>query len=359
VAEPLDRAYAARPIVRLGPSYTEVQAHLQSLELRDRTGGLATLELRLDAVATDADGRATRPYDDGRILTLGAEVYLGMADEDRPQHSMFHGRVSAVEAVWGEGGPAVVVLAEDALQRMRMTRRTRVHEDLVLTDFVDELCQGLDLRADVVGFDAGLGTQIQLNESDLAFLRRLVEERDGELQLVEGTLQIRKVADLQRGTVPLDVERDRLQCRVRADLAHQVTEVTVSGFDVAQGSRIGVTSRFTATGPGRGTEGAAFLRAPAFAARKEHLGHVPVADETEAQAVADAMHAQRARQFVTLEVTAPGDPRVRLGAVVTLTGAGDRFDNDYLVTETVHRMDRVDGYETTFVAQCAFLGASS
>ncbi|MEZ4235541.1 MAG: hypothetical protein R3F59_05135 [Myxococcota bacterium] len=45
------------------------------------------------------------PYDDGRILTLG-DLYLGMADEDRPQHSMFHGRVSAIEAVWGEGGPA-------------------------------------------------------------------------------------------------------------------------------------------------------------------------------------------------------------------------------------------------------------
>ncbi|MEZ4235540.1 MAG: hypothetical protein R3F59_05130 [Myxococcota bacterium] len=200
-----------------------------------------------------------------------------------------------------------MVLAEDALQRMRMTRRTKVHEDLRLPDLVDALCADLDLRAVVVGFDAGIGTQIQLNESDLAFLRRLVEERDGELQLVEGTLQIRKVADLQRGTVPLDVDRDRLRCRVRADLAHQA-EVTVSGFDVVQGARIGVTSRFTATGPGRGTEGAAFLRAPAFAARKEHLGHVPVADETEAQAVADAMHAQRARQFVTLEVTAPGDP---------------------------------------------------
>ena len=293
------------------------------------------------------------------ILTLGAELYLGMADEDRPQHSMFRGRVSAIEATWGEGGPAIVVLAEDALQRMRMTRRTKVHEDLVLTTLVDELCGDLSLTADVVGFDAGLGTQIQLNESDLAFLRRLVEERDGELQLVEGTLQIRKIADLQRGTVPLDVEHDRLRCRVRADLAHQVTSVTLSGFDVTQGAKIAVTSDFTATGPGRGTAGAAFLRGPAFTARHEHLGHVPVADQTEGQAVADAMHAQRARQFVTLEATAPGDPRLRLGTVVTLTGAGARFDNDYLVTETVHRMDRVDGYETTFVAQCAFLGASS
>lgn len=356
--EPLDASYAARPIIRIGRRYTEVQSDLQQLELRDRAGGLATLEVRLDAVVTDADGQGTRPYADDAIVSLGAEVYVGMADEDQPQHSMFRGRITAIEAVWGDGGPAVVVLAEDALQRLRMTRRTKVHEDLRLPALVDELCQAIGVQADVVGFDDGLGTQVQLNESDLAFLRRLVVERDGELQLVEGTLQIRKVADLQRGTVALDVGRDQLQLRARADLAHQVSSVTLSGWDAAQGAPIASTSQFTATGPGSGSTGAELLQRSLWP-RTEHLGHVPVANQAEGDALANASHAQRARRFVTIEVTAAGDPRLRVGAHVTLTGAGDRFDNTYLVAETIHRMDRSERYETTFIAHSAFLGAAS
>jgi phage protein D len=355
--QPLQAAYASRPIVRIGPRYVEVQAHLQHLSLEDSAGGLATLELRLDSVVTDTAGRAAHPYDDDQILSLGAEVYLGMADQDRPQHSMFRGRVTGIEAVWGEGSPSVVVLVEDQLQRLRMTRRTKVHDNLRLTSLVEELCRDLELRHDVVGFDDSLGTQVQLNESDLAFLRRLVHERDGELQLVEGTLQIRKVSELRRGTVQLDVAQNRLRCRIRADLAHQVSEVTLSGWDVAQGRRIAATSQFTATGPGQGTDGAAMLQRALRTSRKEHLAHVPVLDQNEAQAVVDAMHARRARQFVTLEATAPGDPRLRVGAQVELAGAGDRFDNTYLIVQTHHRMDRVEGYETTFLAECAFLGA--
>lgn len=352
----LPAAFPSQPIVRIGRQHTEVQAHLQLLELTDRAGGLASLELRLDAVASESGGGQARPYDDDTIVSLGAEVYVGMADLDQPQHSMFRGRVSAIEAVWGEGGPAVIVLAEDALARLRMTRRTKVHENLHLPSLVDELVRDLQLTGDVVGFDDRIGLQVQLNESDLAFLRRIVQERDAEMQLVENQLQIRKIADLSRGTVVIDTTSSTTHCRARVDLAHQVSEVTLSGWDVSQGQKIAVTSTFTATGPGRGTTGAEALARTSFGRRTEHLGHVPVADRAEGQALADAMHAQRARQFVMVEGSVPGDPRIRVGARLTLSGAGARFSNTFLVTETTHRMDRNDGYETTFYAQSAYVG---
>ncbi|MBX2802816.1 MAG: hypothetical protein KTR31_34360 [Myxococcales bacterium] len=358
------RAFTSEPTVRIeradGSEWVDLQTHLQFLELTDRQGGLATLELALDAVVRDPQNdRVTRPYDDDQIVRLGAPIVVGAADQrDRP-HSMFSGRISAIETTWRDGEQSVVVCAEDALQSMRMKRRTKVVDDLKLKEFTEALAREHGITADVQDFTTSLGLQAQLNESDLAFLRRLVHDNDGELQVVEDVLQIRKVDKIRRGTVPLDAVRNRLVCRARADLAHQVTSVTLSGWDAEQGQRIASTSRFTATGPGRGKQGAEHLSTYLEgrpATREEHLAHVPVRSQTEADALVNAMHALRARQFVTIEVTAPGNPRLRVGAHVDLTGMGRRFDNTYQVVETCHHMDRDEGYQTTFTAQCAFLG---
>ena len=54
--------------------------------------------------------------------------------------------------------------------------------------------------------------------------------------------------------------------------------------------------------------------------------------------------------------TAEGNPSIRVGTHVRLTGLSRRFNNTYYVTRCCHRFDLERGYETDFVAESAFLG---
>lgn len=352
-----DAAYSARPRVRVdGAEPVQVVERLLAVTLDEQEGGLASLELRLLNLRSNEDGTAELAFDDDDLIKLGASLELGMGEDLGPT-SMFKGKISAIEERYGTAGPPeMVVLAEDALMKARQTRRSKVHSDVGLADLVQTVASGLGLQASTTGLSGQIALEVQLNESDLAFLRRVLRARDADFQIVGDQLQALPNSERQRGTVDLNALQDFSQLRVGADLAHQVTQVTVTGWDERTGDRIGVTSNPGSFGAGR-SGGAAYNQV--FGARSEHVGQIPVCNEAEAQALADAVHRQRARAFVRIEATAHGDARLRVGAQLRLTGAGRRFNNTYVITRATHRFDMVSGYQTDLEAECATLSEAS
>lgn len=350
------RLFSARPTLRVdGRENVRVTELLVEMEMQEREGGLSALEMRLSNVASVEGGDTELAFEDGRALHLGSalEVYAGEVTGPR---EIFRGVVTGLEAEFSDAEPpTLVVLAEDALQRARMSRCTAVYEDVSLEDLVGRIAGRLGLRPRVTGLSGGVGTLVQLNESDLAFLRRVLRERDGDVQVVGEELHVAPRSQVRRGTLTLAMHQDLTRVRILADLAHQVTEVTVSGWDPVQGSRVTGTSTGAEPGPGRGRTGAAVL-ADALGDRSEHLSGPPVTSGEQASILADSAFDARARSFVRAEGTAEGDPALRVGTHVELTGLGPRFSNTYYVTRTCHRFDRTRGYETDFEAECAHLG---
>lgn len=349
--------YTARPTVRIDTEeYPMVSELIISMEMTEREGGLSALELRVSNIASDPMGGADLAFENDSILKLGAAITIYSGDESAPQE-IFQGTITALEGVFTDSGaPELIVLAEDALQQARMTRRTVTHNDATIAALARDLAGQLGLTPVITGLDDSIGTQVQLNESDLAFLRRLLARYDGDLQVVGSELHVSPRGDVQRGTLDLALNGQLRRARVLADLAHQVTEITVSGWDAAQGRRVTGTSTGANSGPGAGRTGADVLR-QTLGDRSHHLGHLAVADSEEAQALADAAFDSRARQFVTIDGTAEGNAALRVGTHVTLSGMGPRFDNTYYVVRACHRFDLQRGYETDFTAECAFLGA--
>ena len=92
--------------------------------------------------------------------------------------------------------------------------------------------------------------------------------------------------------------------------------------------------------------------------RTHHVAHLAVSTDAEAQALADAAFDERARRFLCLEGTAEGNPAIRVGTWVQIQEMGDRFDNTYYVVQSCHRFDLTQGYETDFVAECAYWGGN-
>jgi phage protein D len=158
-----------------------------------------------------------------------------------------------------------------------------------------------------------------------------------------------------RNQVTLRLHSQLHKLRVVADLAHQVSDVVVTGFDPAQGEAIEGRGTGAPLGPGSGRTGKDVLE-QAFGERVQQTAHRLALTQAEADALAQAEFEQRARRFVRVLAVCEGNPTLRVGSHVTLADVSPRFDNTYYVTACTHRYDMTRGFETELSAEGAYLG---
>jgi Bacteriophage probable baseplate hub protein len=350
--------YSARPVIEVARRRPEVvQQLLLAMDMREAEGGLSSLELRFVNVATHERGGVDFAFEhsDTDLLALGASIRV-LAGDEADQMEIFSGGISAVEFAFEEDGqPELCIHAEDALMGQRMRRFTRSHPAGPLRDILEDLAVETGLTPSIRGLTDRVDVQIQLNESSLAFMRRLLTDYDADLQVVGNELHIARRSDIQRGSLTLALGSQLTRVRLYADLADQVTKVTHAGFDVGHGRPVTAQCAGADLGPGSGRNGSAWLE-QTFGAREEHLGDRVIHDQAEADALVAAAFARRGRRFVTLEGTCEGNPALRVGSHVTIEGVGPRFANTYYVTSACHRFDRSQGYQTDFTAECGHFG---
>lgn len=348
--------YTATPTIRInGQANQKVSDLLLGMEMVEHEGGMSALELRFNNFATKADGTADLAFEDDATLKLGAAIGIYAGDVSGPQE-IFRGKITAIEGRFpNDSPPELHVLAEDALQAARMARRSKTYENVGIGDIARTIAGHLGLTPVITGFDASIGTQVQLNESDLAFLRRLLDRYDGDLQIVAQEMHVAPRSQVQRNSLELAMHSQLRDVRVLADLSHQVTAVTFSGWNAGQGQPVSCSSTGVHLAPGTGRKGSDLLQ-DAIGQRSEHIGNLAVINQDEAQSLVNASFDQRARRFLVATGTSEGNPALRVGTNLKMTGLGPRFSNTYYVTSTCHRYNTDDGYVTDFRAECAYLG---
>jgi len=351
--------YQAIPQIEVnGVQSSMVQESLVAMDMRESTGGLSSLELRFFNTS-GIDGQGVDlgfEYEGQDELALGSTIKIYTGDTNDPQE-IFDGVISALEWIREtDQQPELVILAEDKLQLARLKRQTRQHAEGTVRQIVEAVAQELGLQVDISGLTEQVDAQLQHNETDLAFIRRLLERYDADLQIVGQSLHISPRSEVRRNEITIELDSQLLSCRVCADLAHQVNQVTYAGWDAGQGQTIHVTSNSNADlGPGTGRTGAEILD-HVFGSRSEHLNHTAAQNNDEAQQLVNTCYSKRARSFVKASGKSLGNSNLRVGAHVILNGIGPRFENTYYVTETCHRFTTAGGYITEFEAESAFFG---
>lgn len=351
--------YSAIPTLKVdGQSNATVNSQLLAMQMREGEGGLTSMELRFSNFGTFSNGSAGLVFEDNAVLKLGAQIEVFAGDQSSPT-SIFKGKISALEGCYSpDDPPELTVLAEDPLYGARMKRRSKVYENVSPADLVSRIAQNNGLSPQTNGLSGNTGTHVQLNESDLGFLRRILARYDGDFQVAGNQLQAGDRSSIQRNQIEMSIGEKLKRARVLADLAHQVTKIEFKGFDYKQGQKASAASSAGPPGPGAGSTGPQILQ-NAFGERAEQLSHLSVRDSSEAQALADAEWEQRCRKFVTLHGTSEGNPDLRVGSHVKVKGLGARFSNTYYVVATTHRYDQQRGYETDFIAECSYMGGAS
>ena len=352
---PQNAAFVSTPTLTLdGSVNTGAMDDLVALAVEETTAGMSWCE----ATFGNWDGRDYR-YLTGDPIDFGTTLGVSFAgDGDNP---VFAGRVSALRADYPAAQPArLQVLAEDGLQDLRLTRRTRTFTDATTADIADQLAGDHGLTADVDLGETVRPVVAQLNQSDLAFLRELAGRDDGEVWLDGKTLRIRRRPARVTDTLRLAYASDLLSFSVRADLAHQVTDVAVTGWSVETKAAIQeiADAGDLAAELGSGQRAGSTVLSSVFGDRSERVVRPVPLNADDAQALAQAAYLRRARRFVCGTGITSGNPALRVGVRVTLTGLGGVFDGDYIACRVRHEYDLGQGYRTEFDVERAGLGAA-
>lgn len=337
----MDEAYiSARPRLKIGTEErTDVADSLQSLVVNLPLHGMAHAEVQVGYRGETEDG-AEPQYRFGEVA-LGDRVQIAFGSEREVR--VFDGEVTAIEERYGQGAPRLVWLLQDRLHRLARLRRSRTFEAKGLDAVIQAVAAGAGLEADAA-VSAVAATWHQLNESDLAFLLRLIEPFGVGLRLSGGRLRAR-AEQVDPEPLPLDAEGSALSVRLIADLNHQPTRTWVRGFNAAAAEPATGSASVASDAPAGGT--AARLLATLGWISDEEVPQPFARNPGLAQAWAQGHFDRRARDFVSGQIDCRGDPRLAAGREIDLLGVSDRLAGRYRVVHCTHRFDGSGGYRTS------------
>lgn len=312
---------------------------LLSLLVVDQATGLMRCEALFGNWGTTPANTTGFLYFDRRVLDFGKSFKIRLGAD--PASLIFDGRIMALEAIYPAGGaPEIRVLAEDRLQDLRMTRRSRTFSDSTDADVMRQIAgeHGLSPSIDVDGPQHKVLAQV--NQSDLAFMRERARAIDCDLWVEGSRLVAKRHSARSTETVRLSYQVELREFTVLADLAMQRTAVTASGWDVAGKEAIQAEAGDAILGAElNGDESGASILAAKLGERKDVIAHTTPLSGQEARAFAEAYFRMTARRFVAGHGVADPDARLRVGNRVDLQRLGPMFSGRYTLSEVRHVFD--------------------
>jgi len=284
---------------------------------------------------------------DDRTFAIGSDAeVLFQAPDTSSATSVFKGQITSLEPDFDEDGAVMAVRGYDRSHLLNGTPRTATYQSVTFGDIAQTVAARGGLARGTID-DAG-GPQDfiqQSSETDWMFLWRLATPIGFEVVVDGTTLHFRHAGGPTGGRpIPLAWGVDLLSFRPRATGIGQVSEVVVRGWDPAVGRSIVGTASSPAVTSEIGLSRRRVVSA--MGAGSVAVCDHPVTSPEHATAVAEGIAGQLADTFVDASGLAYGDPRLRAGAKVSVTGVGSQFAGVYALSETTHMFRAGRGYHT-------------
>ena len=239
----------------------------------------------------------------------------------------------------------MVVRAYDKSHRMMRARKQRTFLNKTVSDIVSQICREYGFSASTTPSGGPLDSILQHNETDWDFIWRLAR-RVGFEFLVTDESQAKFGPPELGGEVELSYPEDLHTFRPRITAVQQVEKVNVRGFDLKSKQDVVATK----TSPTQLTE--------AGIKRKEIMQKFPGAmleisgqsfsSNGEADKIAQSMLDQLANAYLAAEGSCHGNPNIKAGTKLKISGVGNDFSGIYRVAKATHLLGTAGGYTTEF-----------
>ncbi|MBB5936596.1 VgrG-related protein [Streptomyces zagrosensis] len=321
------------------------------------------VEAYVDDSRTLPDLFVLRFRDPSRVLLEQAGIKIGtpvrllaQAGGGPTPQLLLSGSVTALEVEIDDTGTFTVVRGLDESYRLLRGRQVASYQNMTLSDIVARVAQRSGLRPGTVDVSGPVLEHVaQPNVTDWEFLRTMADEAGAQVWVMDGQLHVTKPTEAggapdtsaRADSDPLVLEMgdNLLRCRAGVSAAEQVSAVEVRGWDVrAKQPLVGRADAGKATTLELGLTAAEV--AQPFGEANFVVTDAPYGSQAEVDQAAKALAERIAGSFAELEAVIRGNPAVRAGGAVTLTGVGKPFDGRYTVTSSRHVFDALRGYET-------------
>ena len=315
-----------------------------------RLPDVCTVTASLDSGSGESSPIDRQPFNIGSKL----EIKLG-SRESRTTTTLFKGDIVTIEPHFGAGGVEVVVRAFDPLHKMLRSRKSRTFQNQTTSDIVNKVLSDLGLSASCESSGSPHDFMQQNNETDWDFVWRLADRVGFELVTENGQIKFRKPAG--DASVSLSWPDDVHSFSPRLTAIQQVEQVTLSAFDPKSKQAISSQASSAQTLAEIGVARSQVVGA--FPGAKVHVATEPVKNADEGKALAQALLDKLANGYVAAEGVTAGNPQIRAGAKIQVTGLGEKFSGTYRVATATHVLRGGGTYETHFANSAAhtLLGA--
>jgi phage baseplate assembly protein V len=274
-------------------------------------------------------------------IAPGTRLAIELEDHATP---LFAGEVTAVEHVYTAARWLELrVRAYDPLHRLQKRQTARAMTDVdaaavaraVLAD------AGVDATVEAAGAAAVWPTLLQHDQTDFELLREVCERTGLYFALRQGTLHLLTLEGVGGAAPELALGAGLVDATFELNAAPTCRRVVARGWDPARA--VALEAEAEAPRSGRVADARVAL-ADVGGADARLLGGLTGAGEAHARLLAQAELDRAVARELTLRGTALGDPALRPGTAVQVTGVAERLAGTYVLTEVVHTIDPETGY---------------
>ncbi|MGG6313695.1 phage late control D family protein [Paenibacillus macerans] len=321
----------------------ELNAAVEGVTLEDELNLPAIFSIQLNMV--DSSGGMWRGIDLKNIKP-GDKLKLSLGlDNPVP---LVSGEITALDLNFSEHS-VLDIRGYDMLHRLRMGTRSKVFLKKKDSDIASEIAKEHGLTPVVDDTKTIYPYMFQNNRSNYEFLLERAALLDYELYADDKKLyfvksRMQKAPELPELAFKKDFERLNLELRTLT----RGSKVKVRGWDVKEKKELEAEAKAGDEISKMGGKETGFdISAKSIEESPIAISAENLIDMSEAKALAAAAYNSHLREFISGEGTCWGNPQLRAGRTVKLTGLGDRFSGIYYIVSTVHKMDS-KGYTTTF-----------
>ncbi len=327
----------------LPPAFFNVLAELE-VEQSLHMPGMFTLRVAENITTSPAWEWA----DDSRF-SIGKPVTVQVRD-GASYVTLLEGEITSIELdIEEEAVPMLIVRGYDKSHRLHRGTRTRAFVQQTDSQIAQAIAgqAGLSLSADSTSVQHE--HLFQVNQTDWEFLSERARRIGFVLRFADGKLRFEKPESNSGTSVQLELGNALLEFRPRFAASAQVNSVEVRGWDPQQKRpTVGTVTAASWTATATGLPKGATAAQQGFAAAKLVVTDQGVSKADEAQAIAGSTLKAIASVDMSGEGRCLGNPKVKPGVTVQVTGIGTRFSGNYTVTATRHTYTPEDGYLTEF-----------